>query len=121
MLEQLPAIGLLMDFYGTLLPERQREFLRLYREENWSLAEIAAVFQLSRQGVHDGIKKGEQALKTYEEKLGLVQAYRRREKLFIKLQSAVADLGKTGLAGEQERMLEAIASAADTLEKDYGF
>ena len=67
--------SLLYDFYGQLLSKRQQEVLNLYYEENLSLSEIAEEFGISRQGVHDTLKKAEQALVDYEKKLGLVQRW----------------------------------------------
>ena len=45
--------SLLMDFYGELLPKRQKDVIKLYFEEDFSLSEIAEEFGITRQGVHD--------------------------------------------------------------------
>ena len=60
---------MLFDFYGELLTERQKEFFDLYYNEDLSLAEIAENYGISRQGVRDGIKRGEQILQEMEDKL----------------------------------------------------
>ena len=65
-------LSLEYDFYGALLTKRQSEVMQLYHEENLSLSEIAEEFGISRQGVHDALKNAQEALTTYEEKLGLV-------------------------------------------------
>ena len=70
--ESIEKISLLYDFYGRLLTEKQRQVMELYHEENLSLAEIAEEFGISRQGVHDTLKKAEHLLTEYEDKLGLV-------------------------------------------------
>ena len=67
--------SLLYDFYGSLLTDRQREVMELYYGENLSLSEIAAEFSISRQGVHDLVKRCSQTLKGYEEKLHLVEKF----------------------------------------------
>lgn len=64
-------IGYLLDFYGELLPERKRSVLDMYYNEDLSLAEIADEIGISRQGVRNILKKTEQELFFYEEKLGL--------------------------------------------------
>lgn len=92
--EQTVEINMLYDFYGGLLPERQSEFLRLYREENWSLAEIAEEFGLTRQGVYAGIKKAESALKEYESKLGLLERFAQTEQVLARIDAALAELGE---------------------------
>lgn len=69
-------IGLLLDFYGSLLSERQREVISLYYEEDLSLAEIAESAGITRQGVRDAIKKAENILTETEEKLGLARRFK---------------------------------------------
>ncbi len=77
MSEKVEEISLLYDFYGKLLPEKQRELIELYNEDDMSLAEIAAEKGVSRQAVHEAVKKAEKALNDYESKLGLVAEWKR--------------------------------------------
>ena len=55
-------IALLLDFYGELLTEKQRDMIELYYDEDLSLGEIAETAKITRQGVRDSIKRGEQQL-----------------------------------------------------------
>ena len=71
MFEKNLNIGYLLDFYGELLPERKHSVMDMYYNEDLSLAEIAAEIGISRQGVRDIIKKSEEELLFYENKLGL--------------------------------------------------
>ncbi len=64
-------ISILMDFYGKLLTSKQLETLDMYYNQDFSLAEIAEVTNISRQGVRDSIKRGEKQLFELEDKLGL--------------------------------------------------
>ena len=64
-------ISVLIDFYGNMLTEKQRDVLELYYNEDLSLAEIGNYAGISRQGVRDSIKRGEVVLLELEEKLGL--------------------------------------------------
>ena len=64
-------VSLLMDFYGNLLPEKQLDMMEQYYGEDLSLSEIAENSGITRQGVHDNIKRAATDLKAYEEKLGL--------------------------------------------------
>lgn len=73
MFDKTTEINLLYDFYAQLLTEKQREAVRLYHCENFSLSEISEEFSISRQGVYDALKSAEKALAGYEEKLGLVR------------------------------------------------
>ena len=71
MFEKNLEIGLLLDFYGDILPQRKRDLLDLYYNDDLSLSEIAEQMGITRQAVRDSIKKTECELLFYEEKLGL--------------------------------------------------
>ena len=66
-------ISYLLDFYGEILSEKKRGVMELYYNEDLSLAEIAEQIGISRQGVRDIIKKTEEELFFWEEKLGLAK------------------------------------------------
>lgn len=80
MLEDTTRINLLYDFYGNLLTEKQREYLELYYQDDLSLGEIADNDGISRQGVHDLVKRAVRALENAEERLGLVARFLVQEK-----------------------------------------
>lgn len=81
-MEKLAKMALLADFYGPLLTEKQQNVWDLHYQQDLSLAEIAEVEHISRQAVHDLLKRTERILAEYEEKLGLVQRFwTEREKL----------------------------------------
>ena len=88
---------LLLDVYGPLLTEKQRETLDFYYNEDLSLGEISEETGITRQGVMNCIKKCEQRLLELEEALGLVERF-------------------TSLKADTER-LEAAVSAMDTDNK----
>ncbi|MBR2524552.1 MAG: YlxM family DNA-binding protein [Clostridiales bacterium] len=67
--------GLLLDFYGNLLTDKTRSTLELYLDDDLTLAEIADTENISRQGVHDTVKRGMNQLREYEEKLGLIEKF----------------------------------------------
>jgi predicted DNA-binding protein YlxM (UPF0122 family) len=75
MFEKNLNIGYLLDFYGDLLSENRRRILEWYYFEDYSLAEISAEVGISRQGVRNAIKKTEEELLFWEEKLGLAGQY----------------------------------------------
>ncbi len=66
---------LLLDFYGNLLTEKMRNTMDLYLNDDLSLSEIADTVGISRQGVHDTIKRASKQLSEYEEKLGLASRF----------------------------------------------
>ena len=57
MFEKNLEIGYLLDFYGDVLPERRRDIMDLYYNDDLSLAEIAEQMGITRQAVRDSIKK----------------------------------------------------------------
>jgi hypothetical protein len=75
MQEKVFEIGMLYDFYGKLLTPKQRDFIELYCESNYTLSEIAENMGISRQAVHDTIKKVEIILHEYEKNLGLIEKF----------------------------------------------
>ena len=74
-MDKLGKESLLYDFYGELLTKRQQEIYENVRFGDLSLSEAAETYGISRQGVHDMIRRSESALEAYEEKLGLVQKF----------------------------------------------
>ena len=68
-------IPLLLDFYGEMLTEKQRDFLDLYYNEDLSLSEIAENEGITRQGVRDAIKRAEAQLFDMEGKLHIFERF----------------------------------------------
>ena len=75
MFEKNLNVSLLLDFYGDVLSERQKEMLDMYYNDDFSLAEIAGTFSISRQGVRSVLKKGENILFEMEDKLHLAKRF----------------------------------------------
>ena len=67
------GISVLLDHYGAMLTDKQRDVIDLYYNQDLSLAEIAEHDGISRQGVRDNIKRGEAFVLEKEEKLHLAQ------------------------------------------------
>ena len=67
--------ALLFDFYGELLTDHQKEIYGQFLLEDLSLGEIARDAGISRQGVHDLIRRCDKALQDYEDKLHLVEKF----------------------------------------------
>ena len=66
----------LLDFYGNVLTEKQRDMMQQYYNMDLSLSEIADNFGITRQGVRDSIKRGESVLLELEEQVGFADKYR---------------------------------------------
>lgn len=74
-MEKIVEQGLLYDFYGELLTAHQRQIYESIVYENLSLSEIAEEHGISRQGVHDIVKRCDKALMEYEKKLKLISRF----------------------------------------------
>lgn len=69
-------ISYLLDFYGDVLTDKQRDVMEQYYNDDLSLSEIADNFGITRQGVRDAIKRGEGTVLELEEKVGFARRYR---------------------------------------------
>ena len=78
-MEKKVSLSWLLAFYGEMLTENQREMARLHWEEDFTLAEIAQQFSVSRQSVHDTVSRTEKQLEGLEEKLGLLRRFQKME------------------------------------------
>ena len=100
---------LMLDAYGSLLPETQREAVRMAYEEDLSLAEIAAQSDVSRQAAHWAVRRGVEQLKRYEDAVGCI----RREKAWRE------GIGRT-LALPEDSLKTALNALLENMEDDHG-
>ena len=105
--------SLLLDFYGELLTDKQRECCELHFNEDLSLAEIAEQCGISRQGVWDNIRRGVAALEEIEEKTGLIRRFSETQKGLDELDETARALLSLPL-GETECSLQAFARQGKT-------
>lgn len=75
MIDKIGEMSMLLDFYGSLLTEKQSLVMSYYFEEDMSLGEISEELQISRQAVYDIIKRSKKILKKYELQLGLINRF----------------------------------------------
>ena len=111
MFEKNLEIGFLLDFYGEVLSERKRTVLDFYYNDDLSLAEIAVEIGISRQGVRELIKKAEEELRFYEEKLGLAERFRKTQECAERLIGLIEQNGDNeGVADAARELAEAVRS-----------
>ncbi len=108
-MEKIVEQGLLYDFYGALLTGHQQ---RIYEEavyENLSLNEIAEQEGISRQAVHDLIRRTTRQMQQYEDKLGMIRRFQKlREDAGMLRTLAGSDCGDDSLREEAGRLADRI-------------
>jgi len=77
MTEKKFIYSILYDYYGDLLKDNQSNIINLYYNLDYSLSEIAEDMNISRQGVHDALKRAEKSLIEYEDIMKLHYKYER--------------------------------------------
>lgn len=82
---------MLYDFYQDLLTEKQKQYAGLYFEDDFSLAEIAQEYGISRQAVYDNLKRAEMIIEDYEKKLQLLAKYEKRMKILNEMERLITN------------------------------
>ena len=103
-LEKIVKQGILYDFYGQLLTAHQRAVYEDVVLNDMSLAEIAEEQGVTRQAVHDLIRRCDRILQDYEDKLGLVAKFRRTRELTEEIGNLARQISETGDASLAEEI-----------------
>jgi len=111
-IEERVELSLLYDFYGALLKENQRRMFEASILDDYNLAEIAEDENITRQGVHDAIKRACKQLREYEQKLGLVVKFEKQKELVKKLHIILKGMN-IGDEGELEEVYSIIDEILD--------
>lgn len=106
MFEKKVRVDALFDFYGQMLTEKQREVMDLYCNLDYSLGEISELLNISRQAVHDVVKRTEKALERYENELGLHKRFIEKQMVFETLYEMILTFERD----REESTLESIKS-----------
>src|SRR5699024_7488975 len=107
LLKKTTQMNALFDFYQSLLTPKQREYMKLYFWEDYSLGEISDAVHVSRQAIYDNIKRTEKVLIYYEERLQLYEDILNRKQLLKKLETVISE-GETRKGMELIRQLKEI-------------
>lgn len=116
-------VSILLDFYGEILTDTQRETVDAYYNQDMSLAEIAEDRDISRQGVRDAIKRAEQLLLDMEDRLGLAKRFQDVQKALEAICDCALDIqelnAQNGNVEDIDRNAQSIlAYAQEIAEKD---
>lgn len=112
-MEKIVEQGILYDFYGELLTEHQQKVYEDAVYHDLSLSEIAEEQGISRQGVHDLIKRCNHILEDYENKLHLVERFNEIRKSIRRMNELAEDesIGQESLREEIKRLSDGILKA----------
>ena len=103
-MEKIVKQALLYDFYGELLTEHQKQVYEDVVLNDYSFTEVAEERGISRQGVHDLIKRCNKILEEYEDKLKLVEKFISTKELVEQIDTLLAEYR----AGKDEKKLDEI-------------
>ena len=106
--------SMLLDFYGALLTDKQRQCFDLHVNEDLSLSEIAEQSGVSRQGVWDNIRRAEASMREIEEKTGLLRRFTRTREELERLRGELAQIAALS-AGQAEALAAEAARRLDGL------
>ena len=119
-LQDIVELTILYDFYGELLGEHKKEIFGEYIIDDLSLGEIAQDEGISRQGVHDIIKRCTVKLRDYEKKLGLVKRFESIRTNAERIQELTELIRNTSDEQERSRVADCInALAVELIDKIY--
>lgn len=107
---------LLFDFYGELLTKRQQEIYEDVVMNDMSLSEAAEAYGISRQGIHDTLKRCEKTMQEFEDKLHAVEQFESIRKSISAIHEILVDREN----GIPEEVREKLTSAAQEILKEIG-
>ncbi|MBQ7261673.1 MAG: YlxM family DNA-binding protein [Lachnospiraceae bacterium] len=113
-MEKIVRQNLLYDFYGELLTGHQRQIYEDAIFNDMSLSEISENYGITRQGVHDIIKRCDKALQGYEDKLHLIERFEKVRECAAELKGLIEGLdGRNADPGPQNKKNEDIKRARE--------
>ena len=123
-MEDFAKTSMLFDIYGGLLTDKKKRVMEMYHEDDMSLSEIAEELEVSRAAVHDSLRSAERLLRSYEDKLGILDDYLRKERLADELRTYVSeardllakDMVESKSKDELDRCLAKAAELIDELD-----
>lgn len=117
MFEKNLNLSLLLDFYGDILSDRQKDMLDMYYNDDFSLSEVADAFSISRQGVRSVLKKGENILFEMEDKLHLAKRFLdmkvKSSEIADQLEKINKEINDDGISSKIHTLIKEIKEMAD--------
>lgn len=113
MVEKLVEIGMLFDFYGKLLTEKQFNVIEMFYIEDLSLSEIGEELNITRQGVYDTLKRAEEKLYQFEKTLGLASKFRESHKDIKRILDLANDIKDSVEIEDYKRIIDSVNQIED--------
>lgn len=113
------GISDLLDLYGEMLTDKQRDVIELYYNQDLSLAEIAEHEQITRQGVRDNIKRGEAFLLEMEEKLHFAEKFKKLVAVTEEITARCAEIERINRGFTYSHAIEEHARKVRELANNY--
>ncbi len=88
------TVSLLLDFYGDVLPDGQKDAMDMFFNGDLSLSEISEISGLTRQGVRERIVRGEKTVRDLEKKLGLASRFSEITEITAELDRKISEISK---------------------------
>ncbi len=114
-MDEILHLTLLYDFYGELLTQKQKQAFELHYQYDLSLSEIGTELSISRQAVRDQLKRTENILLGYEEKLGLVKRFQEQKKAVQKMREIMEDMETDSLTPQRKKQMEDMKQIAQAI------
>lgn len=114
-MEEFVEQALLYDFYGELLTEHQKCVYEDYIMNDLSVSEIADVQGISRQGVHDMVKRCRKILEGYEGKLHLVERFLSTKEKIREIDRLLAEYGADSGDGRMSELIGRVRELTDEI------
>ena len=112
-------VAVLLDFYGAMLTDKQRDAIDLYYNQDLSLSEIAELQAITRQGVRDSIKRGEVFLYELEDKLHMFENYIDTMKAFQEIGYVADRISKENMMQLRSRSIEENVEQIQSIARKY--
>lgn len=114
-------ISTLLDYYGNMITDKQREAMEYYYNEDYSLSEISEHLGITRQGVRDNIKRGEVYLLELDEKLKFSEKFQKVSNLAEEISSLSDNIRRVNLENSAitqiDKLAKKISEMSETISK----
>lgn len=105
-MEEKVMVSILLEIYGSLLTEKQFEFMNYYYNQDLSLSEIGDNYSITRQAVRTILLKSKKKLQEYEEKLKFMQKQEKMKIYLKKIESTELDKNQKGIIKDINNLLD---------------